>query len=190
MGLLVLAALAAGTRWLRADPPTDEHNRARRAAMMLNFVRYTRWPDSAFASERAPYVVTVLGDGVARHLEQLVKPEKIGGRAVGVRWLRPPPLDAPKHDWDRFGSDLDGTHALYIEFTYDKHVPKILEAADGRDILTSGDSPHLAERGGMLGLVHDAQADKYQIEANLQAIRKTRLVVNARLLQLTQIVTR
>lgn len=171
----------------RAQEET-EPERARRAAFALKFIQYTRWPDSSFENEASPVVVTVLGDSVARHLRRLVADDvRAQDRRIAVRRLVPPAANAPDDQWREFRQRLAGTHALYIDAAYAPHVPRILEATRGTDILTISNTRSFAERGGMLGLTF--QNSKYEIRANLEVIKKSRLAVSAKVLELAKIVS-
>jgi len=188
-GSLALAGLLVlGWTSLARAQESSEQERARRAAMALRLMQYTRWPDDAFENEKSPVIVTVLGESEARHLAALIRVgERVQGRSVVVRRLDPPPAAAAAEHWHKFRDALEGSHAIYIDSGFDAQLRRILEAARQAGVLTIGNVPNFAERGGMLGLVY--RSGKYNIEANLSEIKKTRIVVSSQVLELAKIVS-
>ena len=182
-GVLVLAVGGAA----RAQGADTEQKRAYRAAFVLKFMQYTRWPDTAFENEQSPVVVTVLGDALAPHLQRLVVGERVQGRSVVIRRLNPPAADAVDAEWQAFRDSVAGSHALYIDSAFDAQLRRAIESVRPADVLTISDARGFAARGGMLGLVF--KDDRYAFEANLDEIRKTAIVVSSKVLELAKIVS-
>ena len=185
LGLAAAILLAPAVSRAQND---DEKKRALRAAFVRNFLKYVTWPEEAFANEDSPVVLTVIGEATAAHIQKLTEGDRVQRRPLVVQRLNPPEANAPAEEWKKFKALLAGTHAMYIDHSAERQVRKILEAIGDADVLTVSDASGFAARGGMLGLVYRGDMDKYFFEANLQAIRKTRLAVNARLLDLAKIV--
>jgi hypothetical protein len=184
-----LGAVAA-TALLAAAPAaaqTPEVSRAElKAAFVLNFVRYTRWPPGTTDDPGAAWrVVTVGDDAVAEELEILA--ERAGGvagrRVEVVRAGRPPSDGAARA---RYDERLRAAHVVFLGAELEYALAGLLDVLRGASVLTVGDAPGFAERGGMIGLVEDG--GRMVFDANPPAMHRAGLIVSSRVLRLARIV--
>jgi hypothetical protein len=189
MRILVLAlafafALAAPVRAQEAASASEAQVEA---AFLVNFVRYTDWPEDGMqgVADR-PYVITVVGHAeVARNLERLagvVAP--VRGRRIEVRQLEfPEGADATVRA--AISERLRRSHLVYVHETREP-MEAILGELSGQPVLTVSDREGFAQAGGMLGL--ERRGGRIVFEANPAAIRNARLVVSAKVLKLATLV--
>lgn len=171
-----LAAAAAGA-------PVEEV----KAAFVVNFLRYTEWPATSFESAESPFVVTVIGsDGVADALEAIAeRAETIGERPLTVQSRRLPGRGGWR--WQRLIAELRGSHLVYLGAEIEReNLAELLAALAEEAVLTVGDRPGFAASGGMIGLRRSGT--RIVFDANTDAIKRTRLLVSARVLRLARIV--
>jgi hypothetical protein len=183
---LVLALVSA--RYGRAQAAGEVARPAEvKAAYLVNFLRYTVWPPSAFPDPATPLRVVVVGDdAVAAELLAIARRSpRIAGRPLEVGAVRAPSA----RQLEQGGAvveDLRRAHAIYVADSDDELVARLLEALDESDVLTIGDGDRFAALGGMIGLREDG--GRIVFDANAGVIRGSRLQVSARVLQLARVV--
>jgi hypothetical protein len=86
---LIAALLAAPTARCGEGPSKTDREAAVKAGMVLNFIRFTEWPEEAFPSADSELVVTVLGEGDAsRIIGEVLADQHVHGRPIEVRHVR------------------------------------------------------------------------------------------------------
>jgi hypothetical protein len=170
--LLVLSLAQSGVSWA-TPPPRTAPEHAVKAEFIERFTRFIDWPDSAFASPSAPFVVCAWGRGpLTSQLEQAVSRQPIKARPVRFQ-----------HVESRDG--LQPCHLLYVA-TPDRAVVRgIVASTRGRPLLSVGDQPGLADEGVLINLFLDAQGF-VRFEINLDAARLSGLKISAKLMRLAR----
>ena len=163
-----------------------------KAAYVLNFIKYTQWPEGTLADANDPILLTVVGaradDAV---LETAIRrSDSIGGRRIQLQRVDFPPADGrgriDPEALSKFFQELERGHAVYVADASREQVRQITSHLRGKDVLTMGDTIRFAESGGMLGLV--LEENRVVFQANTGEIQKTRLTVSSKVLKLAQIV--
>ncbi len=87
LGLLCLFAWAPATAGAQqSSGSTISREYTIKAGYLYNFGRYVRWPEEAFSSEDAPFVIGVLGaDPFGATLDQVAAVKQISERRIVVR---------------------------------------------------------------------------------------------------------
>jgi hypothetical protein len=185
--VLALAVLATGLMPPRAFGEAIDVEKAAtiKAAYLLNFVRYTQWPDDAFEAPDSPIVLTAVGDcEISRVLAEVVRrSEPINGRRVALQHAPYPENDADRQE---FWRSLDQSHLVFVCSVGPEPVDSIVERCGASKKLTVGDTPGFAADGGMLGFVF--REGRIVFQANPKAIQKSQVTVSAKVLKLAQIV--
>ena len=144
-----------------------------KAAFLYNFAKFTVWPATAFADDKAPLRLCVLGDdpfdGALAALE---------GRTVKNR-----PIVASR---PASGDPLGQCHLLFISASEHGRLGTILESLRGMPVLVVGDTPHFASSGGTIRL--EIVGNKVRFEINVGAAHHAKLKLDSRLLRLGRIV--
>ena len=188
--LTLLAALSVKAAPAQTIDP--EKVAAVKAAYVVNFIKYTQWPDTAFERADSPIMLTIVGQSESTPVleEILRRTDPINGRRVVLRRLEYPTADSNgKIDPEilsQFFEILVQSHAVYVTATIRNHVRQIAEQLRGKNVLTIGDTSRFAENGGMLGLL--LEQDRVVFQANTGEIQKTQLTVSAKVLKLARIV--
>jgi hypothetical protein len=154
------------------------------AAYVINFIRYTRWPE---AQARSPLVIAVLGPGeqaaVLRRLARHAGP--IEGRRLEVRQL---PLNtiAPARTKAiaTLRSGLANADVVYVAGSHQSWNEAVIAAVKGEPVLTVGIGPEFVAAGGMFGLVEGD--GRVHITSNEAVVRKAPIDVSARVLLLAR----
>jgi hypothetical protein len=175
----ILLACLAHAGLARAQPVVDAKPAEVRAAYLLNFLRFTDWPAGIPAAE--PLDVAVLGaEPLAAALRTLLRqPGATGSRAVRVHHLR-------ELSSSRARRVLREAEVVFVGGREWPDPSNLLEQLRGRPVLTVGEGPEFARRGGMLGLV--PQGSRIVFDANPAVIQASGLQLSAKVLKLARIV--
>ena len=171
------ARLAIILTLLFAPYPTNAQSSVRaeyrtKASFLAKFPSFIEWPESAFSSPEAPFVVCVLGEyrfGTA--LAETSRSALPHGRRIDVRWARK-------------DQQLNSCHILFFSSSERQRYAKILQFVKGVAVLTVGETADFMSAGGMLGF--SFQNDSLQFEVNLVAANEAQLRVSSKLLALAR----
>lgn len=174
---LLLASLLAAAWLNNACSPAvagAPENSAVTAALVLNFARFTEWPEKVFEDKGAKVRLCVLGDNVTQDAFAQVDNKQVGKRTLSVINLA------------RI-KNLEQCHILYVSALERGTVIQLLAELRANPILTIGsDEKHFLEDGGMVLL--KLVEGKMNIEINLKATNNSGLKISSRVLQLATIV--
>jgi hypothetical protein len=147
-----------------------------KAAFIYNFAQFTAWPDHAFASADAPFVVAVIGqDPFDGALDRIIAGKTVAGHAMVIKHI------------DSAG-EISGIHLLYVPATEDDHLEDIFKAVADQPILTVGETDKFPWAGGTIRfLIED---HKIRFEVNPDSAAKASLRISSKLLSLAQIFKR
>lgn len=146
---------------------------ARRCLYKLS--QFVEWPARAFRGPAAPLVIGVLGqDPFGAYLDELVRGEKIGDRALMVRRYQHP-------------EDVADCHILFVSRSEAGALETILARLAGRSVLTVSDVDAFAQAGGMVRFV--MEGGKIRLRINVEAAKACDLTISSKILRLATIVT-
>lgn len=169
-GWLLLAGLLATTP-LPGQTALREYDV--KAAFLYNFVTFTEWPAGAFSQTDSPFVIGILGeDPFGSILDQIVHGEQVRKRALVVRRFKRV-------------EDARSCQLLFISASEGSRTGAILRRLQGCPVLTVGDIPGFAERGGAIGFVTGASV---RLDINPLAVRNSGLVISSKILRLARLV--
>lgn len=143
--------------------------RAVRAAYVYNLIKYVDCP-----APQKDLTVAFAGDEAANDvILHLLDGRTSNGQTIrAVRWS---PAVEPQR-----------CSVLYIADTHEADVHHFLEQAQGRGVLTIGETEAFTRAGGMVGLVNTG--DHIRIEVNLDAVQAAGIRISSRVLELAAIV--
>ena len=201
LALCLTTSFSRSAAWAEQAAPQDGSQReaarlaAIKAGMVVNFLRYTSWPASAFkdsGQRLAPIIITLAGDtGLAEALSDAVRDVRIDGREVEVRRVAFPLPHrgeaAPRQsDIDAYHATLADAHLVFFGHSEHTRFERALAALGPRDVLTVSDIQGFAPAGGMLELT--IREKRVAFDANEEAVRATAVKLSSRLLKLARIV--
>ena len=172
--LLLVAALAivAGGSLVAQRPGEYQV----KAAYLYGFGRFVEWPAEAATASDGAFVLCVLGDDpFGRLLDQATEGGQLKNRPVSVR---------------RIGRAEDATECdtLFISASEEGRLARILSVLGRRPVLTVGDSPEFAQRGGMIGF--STEGSRVRFTVNLPAAQDAGLMLQSELLRVAAAVLR
>ncbi len=163
----ILAALLMGA--LRAEPlhaqaaPALQDNVTEadlKSAFLLNFARFTEWPEGAFNGNAEEFRIGVLGPESA-----LDAFKKLAGKPVGKRSVKFVRGAVP--------ADLKNCALVFVSDAEKTQIPDVVAAFKDQPVLTVGESDGFATSGGIINLYIDEKKMKYDI--NMDALGRARL---------------
>jgi hypothetical protein len=116
----------------------------------------------------------ILGDDeLAGVVASTLSTKSVPGRKVFVRCVRRP-------------EDARDCQVLFIAPSEAGRIPQVVQALEGRSVLTVADTPGFTSAGGMVDFVQDNERVRFEI--NLGTAERARLKISAKLLALARIV--
>jgi hypothetical protein len=145
-----------------------------KAVFLFNFVQFVEWPATAFPSADAPIRIGVLGDNpFSGALEAAVQGEKVRNRSIVVE---------PSSRLE----SLRDCHVVFVSRSQRAEIGTILAVLGSRPVLTIGEVPDFAGRGGIINFYLEGQ--KVRFEINRAAAQRSGLKLSSQLLTLARLV--
>jgi len=168
----VLVGLVAAFSASGVQSELLEHDEyAVKAAMLVNFAKFVKWPSSAFPDGRSPFVIEVYGDDpFGRHLDEVAKGQQLDGRPISIRRVRKGGIDP-------------SAHLLFVGDRSAKSL-KELSICGGKPILIVGESEAFAKTAGHIGFVMDGLRIAFVI--NNRSAQSDGLMISSKLLNLAK----
>jgi len=146
-----------------------------KAAYVYNFAKFVEWPSDTSTAVGEPLTIAVLGqDPFGSILDQTVADKTVRGRRLLIR---------------RAATIQEALQCqiVFIPPSEEYRLGDVIRAAEGKSVLTIGESSQFARRGGIIGL--RIEENKIRFDVNVQAAERARLVLSSQLLKLAHIVT-
>ncbi len=173
--LMLLLTVACQTAFLprraTAGVATEENLKA---VFLYNFAQLVDWPAGAFPSTDTPFTVGILGrDPFGAVLDDVLRNERLGDRPFVVK---------------RFTNvtEVQDCQILFISRSEEPRLEKIFTHLRGQPVLTVGDIPGFATRGGMISILRER--NKLRLRINLKAAQEAHLTISSKLLRLSDVV--
>jgi len=144
-----------------------------KAAYLFHFTRFVEWPARAGADD-AEFVVAVLGASqFGEMVERTLAGKTAQDRPLSVRRISQP-------------GEAARAGILFVGSLEARRMPEILEAVQGRSVLTVSDAPGFAEQGGIIGFrVVDKRV---RFDVNVEQASRAGLKISSEMLKLARIV--
>ena len=163
LGLLAVATLGAAD--VRADDTLDQARL--KAAFVLNFMKFTAWPEQRTPDARTLTLCATDGHPLAGQLHEL---EGRDVRGLGVRLVH------------HTGNDVQPCDVVFVTAADAPTLQALQRATAARPILTISDRAGFIDRGGMIEMKLVNGRTRFDI--NLAAARAAGLTLSSQLLQL------
>jgi hypothetical protein len=175
--LAVTALLMAGMLLIPLAPVSAKAEASSeqqvKAAFLFNFAKFVEWPAGAFAGPEDPIVFGVLGDDPVGEAIGGLAGKTVQGRKVAVRRYQSV-------------SEVKVCQVLYISESQSDRAEGIIAALRGAPVLLVADDDDFARRGGMINFV--LERNKVGFEINVDAVKRSKLGINAQLIKLARTV--
>lgn len=180
--VILIVALSVSLSWApeacaQASDSSDSSEYLIKAGFIYNFAKFVDWPATAFAQPDSPIVIGILGiDPFGPLIDQVVQNKKIGARSFVVRRLK----------WGTDLKELRDCKILFVGDSERAHIDELVQIVKTLPILTVGETPGFAERGGVIRFV--LEDNRVRFEVNVEAAHQAELTISSRLLTLARII--
>lgn len=172
--VVCLSLIAAAPSHAQNTDSSDSSEYLIKAGFTYNFAKLMEWPSGAFTQSDSPIVIGVLGtDPFNGTLDQVLKGKQANGRAFEVKHLK-------------WGADLRGCNILFVSDSETAHLDELFHSIKGLPILTIGETPGFAQRGGIINFV--VEDNRVRFEIDVDAAKQANINISSRLLSLATIV--
>ena len=181
LGILIVA-LSVSLSWApealaQASDASDSSEYLIKAGFIYNFAKFVEWPAAAFPQPDSPIVIGILGtDPFGNLIDRVVENKKIGARGLVVKRLK----------WGTDPKDLKDCKILFVGASEKAHLDDLVQMVKSLPILTVGETPGFAERGGVIRFV--LEDNRVRFEINVEAAHQADLTISSRLLTLARII--
>ena len=171
--VLLLAAAILG--WL-APPARAQYSESQvKAAFILNFAQFSKWPPKALADGDVPFVIGIIGDdSLGSALDKACQGQTISGHKISIKRSR------------RL-EDMKACHLVFVSKSETGRLGEIFSSLQGTNVLTVGETERFARQNGAIGFV--MEGEKVRFEINPGAARRAGVEISSRLLKLGKIVS-
>jgi len=177
--LVLLSACAAPMAHAQNASASSEY--LVKAGFIYNFANLVQWPANAFSDPDSPIGIAILGeDHFGTTLDRVLQGKKVNGRSFAVkRWKS-------VADLVKSPAELKDCQILFVSSSEIAHLNEAIQIVKGVPVLTIGETPGFANRGGIINLV--LEDNKVRFEVNVDAAKQVDLNISSRLLALARIV--
>jgi hypothetical protein len=144
-----------------------------KAAISLNFARFTEWPEAALKKDSPSINLCVLGDNVVEQAFTELNNKQVGGRLLNVSYLT------------RLRS-LENCQVVFVSGLDKNKIIQLLAEINKKPILSIGEQDYFIDYGGLVNL--EMADGKINIQVNVDAAKQTGLNISSRVLKLAKIV--
>lgn len=146
-----------------------------KAGFIYNFAKLMEWPAPVFPQANSPIVIGILGDTdpFQGTLDDVLRGKQVNGHPFVVKHFK----------WKE---DVRGCNILFVSSSAMPHLDELFRAIRGLPILTIGDTPGFAERGGIINFV--LEDNRVRFDINVAAAKQANITISSRLLALARIV--
>lgn len=166
-------SLGMGANAQSSDSPESSEYLIK-AGFIYNFAQLVQWPAGAFSQEDSPIVIGILGtDPFGAIIDRVIENKKLAGRTLVVKRLKR-------------GAAVKDCNILFVSSSEAAHLDEVIQSTKGMPILTIGETPGFAVRGGIINLT--LEGNRVRFEVNIEAAKQANLNISSRLLALAKIV--
>jgi uncharacterized protein DUF4154 len=171
--LVAMGSLTGGTPQSSVPPePPSEYQV--KAAFLYNFAKFVEWPAAAFADDRAPFTLCIVGEDLfGSALSEIAAHKNVKGRTLAVKHLKEE-------------AGLRTCHILFVNSSEKKKLARILGILRGSHVLTVGEMDGFGQSGGMINFV--LEENRVHFEINVEAADRAGLKISSKLLELAHLV--
>ncbi len=141
-----------------------------KAEFLVKLAQFVEWPAASFGGPHDPLVIAIVGkDPFGDYLEEIARARTVNGRRLKI-------VHAPS------GLPPETCHLLFIPAGEYFRLRELLDAYEGRPVLTVGDGERFARRGAQIGIYLRGQ--RLRFDLNLAGARRSGLSLSSKLLRL------
>lgn len=166
--------LPVADTWVYAENTTSYKAYEVKAALLIKFIDFVKWPEESFSQEPDTFVLGILGHDVFEGIFNQFINKKIDHRHFKVQ---------------KFYNinEIRQVQILFISESEMECLPEILEKIRERHVLTVSDTKGAAKEGVIINFIE--KKGRIGFEINVDAKKQTKLHISSHLLRLAEIVS-
>lgn len=145
-----------------------------KSAYIYNFIQLVDWPARESGPAAGPIKIFVIAGAPLWEALAELEGRQVNGRDIRVSSAAP--ANVPLAD----------NHIVVLGGAAQAQFPEVMKKLEGADVLTVGDIPRFARKGGMIGFV--TENGRVRIEINLRAARRAGLKVSGKLMEVARVI--
>jgi hypothetical protein len=183
---MVIVLAIAGTQTGRAENVVYNEHQVK-AAFLYNFIKFSEWPRNKPA-EPNTIIIGLLGDHPFKDAFDAVKDKPIDDKRLIIRdfgkfnqYIKD---SENKVQLTKEAEQLKKCHLLFVCDSEWAYTREIIEAVQGSNVLTVGETADFIDLGGIITFV--PANDKIAFEINTKAAKQAKIQINTRVLRLAK----
>jgi len=144
-----------------------------KAAFIYNFAKFVEFPRGTFDNATDPIVFCIVPDDPATDVFNALEGKTVGGRKIIVRKYAVP-------------KDTEGCHIVFCATQNSRLVQDLLDALNGRSVLTVGETEGFTRRGGIINFF--AERERLRFKVNPAAAKRAGLKLGSQVLMSAEII--
>lgn len=167
--LLTIAVIISGGVTVKAQAGSADREYKLKAAFLLNFSKFTTWPEEAFAQTSETFDFCVVGQDPFGSTLRGLETKSVGGRQVRLRL--PDSLVETK-----------GCHVMFVSKSEKGKLDQLQQLTNGQPVVTVSDIQGFSSNGGIFEFI--TRKGKLSFIVNNRQAKSNGLQINASLLNL------
>ncbi len=153
-----------------AEPQAEEYRV--KGAFLLNFAKFVEWPAQAFKTPADPISICVLGNTpFTPAMDAAAREVKVENRGVVIQQIQTP-------------AQARQCQMVFVSLSERKRVRAVMEAVQGANVLTVGESEGFLAGGGVIEF--KVEDSRVRMEIDADAAKAAGLHISAKLMSLAQ----
>lgn len=173
MAILLLCVLLSSYPSIGATESVSGSEYEVKVGFIYNFAKFITWPKSVFGKNFEAIGLCFVSSYPAGDVLFKLDQKTVQGRKIKVKRYKT-------------AEDLKGCQIFFFGTTNEMFIRQMLNALQGRSVLTIGETDSFTKLGGMIGFFKEKNRLRFQV--NLAATEKEGLKLSAQILNSAQIV--
>lgn len=170
IAIIVVGCVGIG----KAAPQEGYTEEVIKVGIVFNLVMFVKWPVESFVDNSSPLNMCVIGKDPFKGGLSSIEGKLVKKRKLGVRILKD-------------NDNMSDCHLAYVSASESGNFEKIIDALALSHVLTVGETPGFAERGGIVNLIK--KEGRIGFEINIDAAKRANINISSELLKLATIVS-
>lgn len=171
---------------VKADHTIEHKVEQIKIAFLVNFIRFTSWPEHDDDSKDAPLIITVIDkDDFAQMLKSAFPGAMINNRKIVINNIENLSIENDRIV-PEMARELLKSHVIYMRKSTPDELEAVRQLSSKPGFLLLGDMPDFAESGGMIGFRRANSGVTFTV--NIAEIRRASIRVSSKVLRLGVVV--
>jgi hypothetical protein len=167
--LLVMLSLLYGVEAMTANAENEDREYKLKAAFLLNFAKFTTWPQKTFSQPGQTFDFCVVGDDPFGTALDGLETKKVGGRKVRLHYVQSI-------------TEAQSCQVMFVSKSDQSHLEQLKKVTEGQPVVTVSDIQGFSNHGGIFEFI--TRAGRLSFIVNNHQAMHSGLQVNASLLNL------